>query len=555
MTAPMRAPLSASRVSATVTARAQPRPRCANLKPRPAQLVGPQRRGLLRPQEGRLRWVQPVRAGERDSLLDSEAKILREAAEDFMVSVIKNVASSSASRLAANGGPGVGGMDPAAARALEQAVQIMQQGLVERDTEVRLLLLAALCGEHILYLGPPGTAKSELGRRLSQLTSGAYFERLLTRFSVPEELFGPLSMRALEEDKYVRKTRGYLPSADVAFIDEIFKANSAILNTLLTILNERLFDNGSSRTEVPLICMVAASNELPESEELDALYDRFLFRKEVQQVSPGGLATLLTMVGASQSAKANVQLSEKMPLTLEQFQAIRHAAVTSVTVPPGVVQLITDLRTYLQDKVEPPCYISDRRLVKSIAMLQVAAYTNGRSQVSEVDCLLLQHVLWNRPDLAERIYDYLLGQLAVDDGLKQVSYLLSGMFGRACRAGGKDGGNRDECMAIKTDVTKLREVLCAKLSEISSSLEGDFPLVREHVWLGAQECEVVASSLGPKLEKTKSAVESLLYEVVTLEMALESGTEPVILAELMPRHWAEFIRNGPIEEVRPLGLA
>ena len=138
--------------------------------------------------------------------------------------------------------------------------------MVERDVEVRLLLLAALCGEHILYLGPPGTAKSELGRRLSRLSRGIFFERLLTRFSVPEELFGPLSMRALERDEYLRMTEGYLPSASVAFIDEIFKANSAILNTLLTILNERLFDNGTQRNKVPLLCLVGASNEMPESE-------------------------------------------------------------------------------------------------------------------------------------------------------------------------------------------------------------------------------------------------------------------------------------------------
>jgi MoxR-like ATPase len=120
----------------------------------------------------------------------------------------------------------------------------LQAGLLERETEVRLLLLAALCGEHLLLLGPPGTAKSELSRRLSKLTGGKYFERLLTRFSVPEELFGPLSMRGLENDLYVRQLEGYLPTAEVAFIDEIFKANSAILNALLTLLNERLFDNG-----------------------------------------------------------------------------------------------------------------------------------------------------------------------------------------------------------------------------------------------------------------------------------------------------------------------
>ena len=129
---------------------------------------------------------------------------------------------------------------------------------------------------------------------LSKLCKGKYFERLLTRFSVPEELFGPLSMRALENDEYVRQVEGYLPTAEVAFVDEIFKANSAILNTLLTILNERLFDNGSTRSRVPLLCLVGASNELPESEELDALYDRFLVRRQVGQVSPAGLMEMLT---------------------------------------------------------------------------------------------------------------------------------------------------------------------------------------------------------------------------------------------------------------------
>ena len=111
---------------------------------------------------------------------------------------------------------------------LAEAFTALSEGLVERDTEVRLLLLAALAGEHLLFLGPPGTAKSELARRLSRLSDGPFFERLLTRFSVPEELFGPLSMRALEDDRYVRQTEGYLPTAAVAFVDEVFKASSAV---------------------------------------------------------------------------------------------------------------------------------------------------------------------------------------------------------------------------------------------------------------------------------------------------------------------------------------
>ena len=135
----------------------------------------------------------------------------------------------------------------------------LESGLLERATEVRLALLAALAGEHVLLIGPPGTAKSELARRLHRVFEGApYFERLLTRFSTPEELFGPLSLKALEDDRYERLTAGFLPTAGIAFLDEVFKANSAILNALLTLLNEREFDNGTTREKAPLIAVIAA---------------------------------------------------------------------------------------------------------------------------------------------------------------------------------------------------------------------------------------------------------------------------------------------------------
>ena len=160
------------------------------------------------------------------------------------------------------GADGVGGRESADGTRSALATKIARRhasartGLVERETETRLLLLAACCGEHLLLLGPPGTAKSELGRRLSALCEGgSFFERLLTRFGAGG-VVRPLSMKGLEKDEYVRKIDGYLPTANVAFVDEIFKANSAILNSLLTILNERLFDNGSERVASRCRCCV-----------------------------------------------------------------------------------------------------------------------------------------------------------------------------------------------------------------------------------------------------------------------------------------------------------
>lgn len=299
---------------------------------------------------------------------------------------------------------------------------------------------------------------------------------------------------------------------------------------------------------------VGASNELPESEELDALYDRFLFRKQVEQVSAGGLASLLTeTMGADALPHGHGEHLDASALQPSEIRGVKGAAVKAVRVPAEVVELLTDLRAYLQDKCEPPVYVSDRRLVKSIGMLKVAAYTSGRNVVSQYDCLLLQHVLWSRPEDKEKIYDWLLSQLAVDDGIKQVQYLLAGMFGRACRVGAGAGG--EEGAELRQEVGSLRELLTAKLSHVADTVAGSFPAVRHHLWLGEEDAQAAASALSPKLSKNKKAVTRVLREVVTLEVALEKGLQPHVLAELMPEHWADFIRNGPIEDVKPLGLA
>lgn len=291
------------------------------------------------------------------------------------------------------------------------------EGLIERDIEVKLLLLAVLCREHVILLGPPGTGKSELGKRLSALSDdGPFFERLLTKYTNPEELFGPLSLSALEKDEYVRKTEGYLPTASVAFLDEIFKANSAILNSLLTILNERQFDNGKKREKIPLLAVVAASNELPESQELDALYDRFLFRCLVEPVSDDAVKDLFSVV-PKDDAYFEPTITEELTLSLSN-------KASKVTMSIDVVCLLRDLRAFMRDEMDPPVYCSDRRLVKAAAMLRLVAATHSRTTVSLLDCLILQHVMWNQPEDKTVIKNWLRKRVVPETGLYGFKYII-----------------------------------------------------------------------------------------------------------------------------------
>jgi len=261
--------------------------------------------------------------------------------------------------------------------------------LVERTVDVRAALLALVAEEHILLLGPPGTAKSLLAKMLAGSMDSQLFEVLLSKFSTPEEINGPLDMGALEQSRFERNTAGYLPEADIAFLDEIFKSNAALLNSMLTALNERKFDNGGKRHDIPLKMAIGASNELPEDESLNALYDRFVIRRWVSYISDrDALGGLLKRIAAT----GNPSITAK--LTDQDLNVLRAARV-SVDVD-DIIEPLMDLRDALGEKHS--IIASDRRWGKIIKFIQANAVLEGRSTATVNDFFPLADCLWDKPE-------------------------------------------------------------------------------------------------------------------------------------------------------------
>jgi MoxR-like ATPase len=271
---------------------------------------------------------------------------------------------------------------------LKKLGEHLETGLVGRRDHARMLLLAAVAGENAILFGPPGTAKSLLARRLKDCFADdiKYFECLLTKFSMPEEVFGPVSLKGLEQDIFRRVYDRYMPGAGIAFIDETFKANSAILNSMLTILNEREFDTGNERIKVTLRCVVGASNEMPKESELQALYDRFIVRMRVNQIEND------KDLDAYLKTNHEYILPEKsLRLTKNDLDEITNLS-KKISVDDALINLLKDLRTWcLENKI----FISDRRLGKIKRLIQVAAVTSGRQSAGVVDSWAIRHCAWD----------------------------------------------------------------------------------------------------------------------------------------------------------------
>jgi MoxR-like ATPase len=304
---------------------------------------------------------------------------------------------------------------PVALNGLATLRAVLVSRFVDRADAIDALIAALVSGEHILFLGPPGSAKSALATAVAQAIGLRSWRMLLTRFSEPSEVFGPVKMSAYKADRYERATARTFVEAEIAFIDECFKANSAILNALLTALNERIFDNGGTVMDLPLVTCMGASNEGPEGPELAPFYDRFMFRVYVPYVADrGSFVDLLTRRAAARTCP----LPPIAPIAGFDLRAEQTAA-RAVTIGSDVVEAMADLRSSV-DKAK--IAISDRRWCQSLDIAGVAAHIDGRTVATPEDLAILESCLWHDADQRTTISRLVQGTVN-PDGARAVEIL------------------------------------------------------------------------------------------------------------------------------------
>jgi MoxR-like ATPase len=279
--------------------------------------------------------------------------------------------------------------------AFAELARHMSTQFLDKQEIIRLMIISAIAGEHMVIVGPPGTAKSAIIDMFSRLIDAKYFEYLLTRFTEPNELFGPVDIAAFREGKYTRRIDNMLPTAEIVFLDEIFKSNSAILNSLLHVINERKFQNGAEVVKVPLISLFAASNEVPNDENLAAMFDRFLIRVVSDNLDSFHFADLMKKgVNLEVSKMTGRRDAQKPLLSAADLRSLQSHFDTFMVFPD---EFLTKYKSLIFQIRSEGISVSDRRSVKMLKLFAASAVFDGRTQVHDGDFFILRHI-WNNLD-------------------------------------------------------------------------------------------------------------------------------------------------------------
>jgi MoxR-like ATPase len=285
---------------------------------------------------------------------------------------------------------------------IQKLLQGLTAGIYEKEAAISLALLSSIAGESIFLLGPPGVAKSLVARRLKYAYKDArVFDYLMSRFSTPDELFGPIKISELKNnDKYERNIDNYLPAATVVFLDEIWKAGPSIQNALLTVINEKLFRNGEHEIKVPMKALVSASNELPSKNEgLEALWDRFLIRLPVGSVQDKKKFHEMTEMAYG----IEPAIADEDKITESDYLAWGRS-IDLIGIPQNIRHVIDIIRNHIADfntnsnnadDTGTTMYVSDRRWRKIVRLMRASAFLNDRTEVDLMDCFLIRHCIWH----------------------------------------------------------------------------------------------------------------------------------------------------------------
>ena len=347
-----------------------------------------------------------------------------------------------------------------------EVLQPLKSDFVGKDEIVDLMGLCLVARENLFMLGPPGTAKSALVQSLARRIDGRVFDYLLTRFTEPNEIFGPFDIRKLRDGELETNTSGMLPEADFVFLDELLNANSAILNSLLLVLNERVFRRGRETRDLPTLMVVGASNHLPEDDALAALFDRFLIRVNCDNVPDENLSEVLT-AGWRVDARSESQFGNVTAEDLRGLQQLVHR-VSLDSLRADYVALVGKLRN-------AGVKISDRRAVKLQRLIAASALLCGRLEANRTDLWVLRYI-WDTEDEQE---------------------LLASLVSQAAESSSdeeKAVGHPRSLVSDAPDPEQLAADLASTASMFTAATAGELSVLRDRLTLLTARCQWVADA-------------------------------------------------------------